>query len=82
MVLGRMTRPYFRDSRSDSSGLGGLVPGGISRSLEWPHLSAISKTETVAERTLVGQIAIHVIWTLERIEGPQVGWGHMGVAVK
>lgn len=30
-------------SRSDSSGLGGLVPGGISRSRELPHLSGPSE---------------------------------------
>jgi len=36
-------------SRSDSSGLGGLVPGGMSKSLGWLHLSAILGVGWVCE---------------------------------
>lgn len=45
---GRVTT-WLLNLRSDSSGLGGLVPGGISRSRERPNLSAMVETERSCE---------------------------------
>ena len=45
MIQDRARTSQVLYSRSDPVGLGGLVPGGISGSLEWPHLSVILETE-------------------------------------